>query len=142
MMGLYRKIEVYDLKKELINLIYEIRYYNLLPVENSQNINTIKELEVDLRNIQKRFVNKLCENKVVDIFSKDYNINYNILKYIFSTKMTNINKIQINLKYQNNKLYMQYFDENVIEAEQTINLSNDDFNELNKKIGKKMRIII
>ncbi len=142
MMGLYRKIEVYDLKKELINLIYEIRYYNLLPVENNQNINTIKELEVDLRNIQKRFVNKLCENKVVDIFSKDYNINYNILKYIFSTKMTNINKIQINLKYQNNKLYMQYFDENVIEAEQTINLSNDDFNELNKKIGKKMRIII
>ena len=53
--------------------------------------------------MQKKLTNKLCENKVVDTFAKDYNINYNIIKYIFITKMTNINKIQLSMIYDNKK---------------------------------------
>lgn len=139
---LYKKIEVYDLKKELVNLIYEVRYYNLLPIEKDKKIKDLKELEVDLRNMQKKLTNKLCENKVVDTFAKDYNINYNIIKYIFITKMTNINKIQLSMIYDNKKLNISYYDENVLEKEEKINFSEDDFNELTKKTNKKMRIII
>ena len=139
---LYKKIEVYDLKKELINLIYEMRYYNFLPVENEKKIKDIKELELDLRSIQKKLTNKLCENKAVDIFAKDYNINYNIVKYIFVAKLTSINKLQVLLKYQNQKLFLSYYDEKVLEDEEKINFSEDDLGELNKKMNKKMRIII
>ncbi|CDA30298.1 unknown [Clostridium sp. CAG:492] len=139
---LYKKIEVFDLKRELVNLIYEVRYYNLLPIEKDKKIKDLKELEVDLRNIQKKLTNKLCENKVVDTFAKDYNINYNIIKYIFITKMTNINKIQLSMIYDNKKLNISYYDENVLEKEEKINFSEDDFNELTKKTNKKMRIII
>ena len=139
---LYKKIEVYDLKKELINLIYEMRYYNFLPVENEKKIKDIKELELDLRSIQKKLTNKLCENKAVDTFAKDYNINYNIVKYIFVAKLTSINKLQVLLKYQNKKLFLSYYDEKVLEDEEKINFSEDDLGELNKKMNKKMRIII
>lgn len=139
---LYKKIEIYDLKKELVNLIYEIRYYNFLPVEKEKKIKDIKELELDLRSIQKKLTNKLCENKVVDTFAKDYNINYNIVKYIFVAKLTNINKLQVLLKYQNKKLFLSYYDEKVLENEEKINFSEDDLSELNKKMNKKMRIII
>lgn len=137
----YKKIEVYDLKKELINLIYEVRYYNYLPLED-QKIKDIKQLNVDLRNMQKKFINKLCENKVIDAFSKDYNINYMILKYIFETKMFNINKIQIQLKHQDKKLHIEYYDENVLENETDINFSQDDINELSKKTDKKIRLFV
>lgn len=139
---LYKKIEVYDLKKELINLIYEVRYYNLLPVEQNYKIKDVKELEVDLRNMQKKLTSKLCENKVIDTFARDYNINYNIIKYIFITKMININKIQLSMNYENKKLNVSYYDENVLEKEEKINFNEDDFNELTKKTNKKMRIII
>ena len=139
---LYKKIEVYDLKKELVNLIYEVRYYNLLPIEKDKKIKDLKELEVDLRNMQKKLTNKLCENKVVDTFAKDYNINYNIVKYIFVAKLTSINKLQVLLKYQNQKLFLSYYDEKVLEDEEKINFSEDDLGELNKKMNKKMRIII
>ena len=139
---LYKKIEVYDLKKELINLVYEMRYYNFLPVENEKKIKDIKELELDLRSIQKKLTNKLCENKAVDTFAKDYNINYNIVKYIFVAKLTSINKLQVLLKYQNQKLFLSYYDEKVLEDEEKINFSEDDLGELNKKMNKKMRIII
>ena len=76
----YKKIEVYDLKKELINLIYEVRYYNNLPLEDKK-IKDMKELDVHIRNMQKKFITKLCESKVIEIFSKDDNINYLILIY-------------------------------------------------------------
>lgn len=138
----YKKIEVYDLKKELINLIYEIRYYNYLPVEDDKKIKDIKELDVDMRNMQRKLLTKLCDNKVVEVFSKDYNINYTILKYIFLAKMININKILIKLKYKDKKLFMEYYDENALETEVSINFSNDDLNELAKRIDKKIRMFI
>ena len=138
----YKKIEVYDLKKELVNLIYEVRYYNYLPVEKDMKIKDIKELEVDMRNMQRKLINKLCENKVIEIFANDYNINYAILKYIFVTKMININKIQIKLKKEGKKLFLEYYDEKTIENEFSINFEEDDFNELTKKLDKKIKMFI
>ena len=137
----YKKIEVYDLKKELINLIYEVRYYNNLPLEDKK-IKDMKELDVHIRNMQKKFITKLCESKVIEIFSKDDNINYLILKYIFESKMFDINKMQIRLQYKDNNLYIEYFDENIFENKMDINFSDDDFNELNKKTNKKIRIFV
>lgn len=138
----YKKIDVHDLKKELINLIYEVRYYNLLPIDNTRKIKDLKELEVDRRNMQKKLITKLCDNKVIDQITKDYNVNYKILKYIFVAKMTNINKIQIKLKYIDRKLIIEYYDENVLESKESINFSDDDYNELIKRVDKKMRIFI
>ncbi|MBO5348213.1 MAG: hypothetical protein J6A89_00070 [Clostridia bacterium] len=138
----YKKIEVYDLKKELVNLVYEVRYYNYLPIEKDKKIKDLKELYVDIRNVQKKLIHKLSENKVVDLFANDYNINYEILKYIFITKMMNINKIQIKLKKANKKLIMEYYDEKTLETELSINFEEDDFNELTKKTDKKIRIFI
>lgn len=138
----YKKIDVHDLKKELINLIYEVRYYNFLPIDNTRKIRDLKELEVDRRNMQKKLITKLCDNKVIDTMAKDYNINYKILKYIFVAKMTNINKIQIKLKYSDRKLFIEYYDENVLENKESINFSEDDLNELTKRVDRKMRIFI
>ena len=111
-------------------------------MEQNYKIKDVKELEVDLRNMQKKLTSKLCENKVIDTFARDYNINYNIIKYIFITKMININKIQLSMNYENKKLNVSYYDENVLEKEEKINFNEDDFNELTKKTNKKMRIII
>ena len=138
----YKKIDVHDLKKELINLIYEVRYYNLLPIDNTRKIKDLKELEVDRRNMQKKLITKLCDNKVIDQITKDYNVNYKILKYIFVAKMTNINKIQIKLKYIDRKLIIEYYDENILESKESINFSDDDYNELIKRVDRKMRIFI
>ena len=137
----YRKIDIYDLKKELVNLIYEVRYFNYLPL-NDKKLKDVSFLNVDFRNMQKKLINKLCENKVIEIFSKDYNINYLILKYIFETKIFNINKMQIRLKYKDKKLCVEYYDENILENSIDINFNDDDINELNKKVDKKIKLFI
>ena len=137
----YIKIEVYDLKKELINLIYELRYYNYLPV-NDKKIKELKELENERRNLQKKLVAKLCENKVVERFSRDYEKNYLIVKYIFETKILNINKALIKLNYKDENLYLEYYDENILEKTENIKFSNEDYEKLLKKAIKKTKIFI
>lgn len=137
----YIKIEVYDLKKELINLIYELRYYNYLPVGNKK-IKDLKDLEIERRNLQKKLVEKLCENKVIERFSKDHEKNYLIVKYIFETKIININKILIKLDYKDKKLYLEYYDENILEKTENIQFSNEDYDELLKKAIKKIKIFV
>lgn len=140
--SLYKKIEIYDLKKELMNLIYEIRYFNLLPIYDDLKIKDVKLLSLDLRNMQEKLTNKLCENKILDIFAKDYKINYKIIKYLYNSKIININKLQVLIKYQSKKLILMYYEDNSIEYQEKILFSKDDLEELTKKMNKKMKIII
>ena len=138
----YKKIEVYDLKKELINLVYEIRYYNHLPLNGDTKIKDTKELDVDLRNVKKKLVTKLCDNKILDTFSKDYGTDYLILEYIFVTKTINITKLDVKLQYKNKKLFLEYYDENVLESNTNLNFSEDDFKDLTKRTDRKIKMFI
>lgn len=140
--SLLKKIEISDIRKELVNIVYEIRYYGFLPVINDKKIKDVKELEVELRNVKKKLISKLCDLKIIERFSKDEEKNYQILEYIFNTKTTNMNKIFVKLKYKDKKLYMEYYDEDALEIEKDINFSKDDFNELSKKMDKKIKIFI
>lgn len=136
-----KKIEVYDLKKELLSLVYEIRYYSYIPLEGKK-IKNIKNLEVDLSDIKKKLIEKLCNNKVVDKFSNNIDLNYRILEYICMAKMVDLNKILIKLEFNDKKLTMEYYDDNNIEYKTTINVDQDDYNSLTKKVGKKIRIFV
>lgn len=139
---LYKKIETFDQRKDLVNAVYEVRYFNYLPVKNDKKIKDIKELDVDLRNVKKKIISKLLEEKIIEKISKDEDSNYQILKYIFNTKTTNMNKIFVKLRYRDKKLYLEYYDEDAVEIEADINFSQDEFNELSKKVDKKIKIFI
>ena len=137
----HRKIEVYDLKKELINLVYELRYYNQLPLEDKK-IKDIKELDTDICNMQKKLVKKLCSLKVIERFSTDDEINYSILKYIFVARMVNLNKIQLRMIYEDKKLIIEYYDENLLEYQEKLDFDEKNIGRLTKKTRKKIRIFV
>ena len=137
----HRKIEVYDLKKELVNLVYELRYYNQLPLEGKK-IKDIKELASDICNMQKKLVKKLCSLKVIERFSTDDEINYSILKYLFVARMVNLNKIQLKMEYKNKKLVIEYYDENVLENQEKIDFDEKSIGKLIKKTRKKTKIFV
>lgn len=138
----YKKIEVYDLRKELLNLVYEIRYFSYIPIKDDLKVMNINELEVDIRNIERKLISKLLDEKTIENFSKDDNINYFILKYIFVTKTANMNKLYVKLNYKNKKLFLEYYDENELEYKNEKNFNNDEFNELSKKMKKRIKIFI
>lgn len=137
----YKKVAVYDLKKELISLVYEIRYYNNLPLEGKK-IKHIKPLRNDLDTMQKAFINKLCNAKVIEEFSSNGNVNYGITKQIFKSNIIDLNKISVKLEYKDRKMEMEYYDNHDVVLRRAIKVDIDDYKNMNKKIGKKIRIFI
>lgn len=139
---LYRKMEISELRKELLGIAYEIRYLKYVQVRDNMLIKDVKELDVDIRNIQKKLVSRLYEIKALDVFSNDENINYTIMKHIFITKSVNMNKLYAKLSYKDKKLLIEYYDEETLDGETSINFSEDEFKDLVKKTDKKYKLFI
>ena len=122
------KIENTDENKEIENLIYELRYYNLmLP----QVIKTTK-------NIETKLINKACERKVLTKFSQNENTNYMILKELFYSKIIDLDTIVYILKYSKGVLTINIYDDKIHEETRQIEITEKT--ELNVKLNKKIKI--
>lgn len=122
------KIENTDENKEIENLIYELRYYNLmLP----QVIKTTK-------NIETKLINKACERKVLTKFSQNENTNYMILKELFYSKIIDLDTMVYILKYSKGVLTINIYDDKTHEETRQIEITEKT--ELNVKLNKKIKI--
>lgn len=137
----YKKIEVYDLKKELSSLIYEIRYYNRLPLGN-KHLCEYRNLKSDIEKMQIECINKLKKTKIVEIFSSYEKVNYYILRYIFQTKMVDIGKMSVKYRLIHNGIEAEYFDEEILEQKSHIVLNKEEMQGFTKKENKKIKIFL
>lgn len=127
-------------KEEIVNLIYMIRYYNYLYVDETKQIKDIKELETDLLKLECNIIKKACELKIMNIISKDMKLNNAVLINIFTTKIIDIENMYIELKLSENSLKLETYDTDIFEKEYIIPVS--DKNNLITKLNKKIKIII
>lgn len=136
-----KKIEVYDLKKELTGLIYEVRYWESINL-GGKPIRQFKTLKNDIDKIQINLINKLKKAKIVDIFSSYERANYLIIKYIFESRCLNLGKISMRFKVNGDGADIEYFDEKMVENSTHIKLNDEERAGFIKKENKKMKIII
>lgn len=122
-------------KQELIKWIYKIRYYRYIPINNSDYIKDIKELEEDFETIIKQIIKKAQKLRIWDIFTEDFDLSYIVLKEIFNTKIIYLEGININFKYEDKILYVEYYDDTVIESTKKLEIEN-------VKIKKKVKLFI
>ena len=135
------KLEKAITKQDLIKLIYEFRYYCLLPITDRKQIFQIKDISEKVQKTQKSLLEKAHKLKVIDIFSNEKELNYEILKNIFYVKVINLEELYIKITKEKEKTYMQLFDENVFEEKIEIKMPEN----LNKKdilfkYNKKIKI--
>ena len=135
------KIKKVDTKSELMKLIYEFRYYCLLPFNDKNSIGQMEEIKTQMKKVEMSLLKKAQELKIVDVFSKEKEIDYQILKNIFYVRVINLEDLYIKLIKENDKYYVQLFDENVfeekIEMEGIENLNKKD---LTFKMNRKVKI--
>ena len=132
------KLEKANTKQELIKLIYEFRYYCLIPVTKKILINEIREISADIEQVEKLLIQKAHRLKVIDTFSETEQIDYQILKNIFNIRVINLEDLYIKVTKEKEKYYIQLFDENIFEEKIELkNVNNKDFN---FKINKKIKI--
>ena len=135
------KIKKAETKQEIIKLIYEFRYYCLLPFNQQKTINGVKELEKKIENVERKLITKAHEIKAIELFSKNEEIDYQILKLIFEVRVICLEDLNVKIIKEKNKYYMQLFDENVFEEKIEIkNAENINKNDLEIKLNKKVKI--
>lgn len=132
--GLREKIKNTENKKEIIELIYELRYYRFIVYEN-KFLKDIKELNISFAKTIKSLIDKATILKVIETISEDSKENFIILKMIFDTQIIDLQGISVEQKEENNIMYLQYYDGKVLENKKIIKAKKI-------KIKKKTKIFI
>lgn len=134
------KIQKARTKQELINLIYEFRYYLNLPYTNGKNITQIKSINKKIENIFSLLLNKAINEKVIIKVSNNEDLNFDILKNIFNTKIIKLESMKIEIVNEKNNLYIQVFDEETFDKK--IELDSININEFAVRFNKILDLFI
>jgi len=134
-------IETAETKQEMTKLIYQYRYYCMLPFKPHENINEQEKLQNDIKDIGMLLIQKAHKLKLINNIAKDEEINYQILKSIFNIRIINLEELYIKITKEKDKFYIQLFDDNIFEEKIEIeNFGNLSKKDLEYKIGKKVKI--
>lgn len=136
------KIKKTQTRQDLIKHIYEFRYYNLLPYQEDKYIKDVKELQDKLNELQNIIIEKADELKIIEEISKNKEVNYEIVKNIFSVRIINLEELYIKIVREKDKYFIQIFDgdayEDKVEIQSTQNIEKKN---LQIRTNKKIRLL-
>lgn len=127
-------------KEEIINFIYNLRYYNYLYQDEKNQIKDTKELQEQLEQLQRLLIKKAYELKCIMQISKDFEENYFILKQIFLSKIIYLEGMHIKIKFNKAKMLLEIYDKELFEKSMEIPIVSKE--NLNVKIDKKIKLIL
>ena len=125
------KIKNATTKAELINIMYILRYFSLIPVRGEQTISQILELVESLNNIKIDFYLKANELKMINNISDNSKLNMSIFSHIFGTKIISLEDISLKIIKSKDMWYIQFFDEGI--TDETFKIG-ENFKDENIKI--------
>ncbi len=103
-------------KKDIIDLIYMVRYYGFLPILENKEIKQLSQLKKELYELQKGVIQKAIEQKVMIKLSEEDSINELFLKNLFNTKIIKLENINMEITQHDNKNILLIYDDNVLES--------------------------
>ena len=131
------KIDKCDLKKNMIDLIYEYRYYRFLKYKKDRTIRGDRRLNKQNEIIISSIIKKAEELKVLEKVSSKKEYNKSILEEIFNTKMITLENVHIVLSQEDEKIIVKYYDGNVLETKKDFSIKENDI-----KLRKKIKLFV
>lgn len=133
------KIDNCTNKQELSKIIYEFRYYSMLPYNEKNSINDEKRLKENITYLGTKILQKAHKLKLIQKLSKREDLDYELLKKVFNTRSISLEGIEVKLLKETDGFFVQVFDENSLEEKYQIiginNITNRDFElRYNKKV--------
>lgn len=119
-----KRIEKLEERNDIIEWVYKIRYYRWIPFDNELYLKDVKELETGFKTVIKLLIKKMQYYKIWDNFTEDEELTYYLIKNLLDTKIINLENINIFCKYENEILYIEYFDGNILEKKFQLNIKN------------------
>ena len=110
-------------KKEIMELLYILRYYKFIPYNNEKFIKDVDELKEDISLLEKLIIEKLVLFKLLNKTIKNAELNTKIIKLILNTRI---------MKFEDAYVEFEKGEENIL-----INIYDGDTFEKNFKIEKQ-----
>lgn len=122
-------------KQEIEKIIYDFRYYLLLPYDYKNNIQKVEKLQKQINQVIELIIDKAINFKVMEQVSNNKKTNYEILKNVFYIRIIKLEDAYLKITDEKDKYFLQIFDENIFEEK--IEISRPEGLEIkkNKKIS-------
>ena len=111
---------------EIVRLIYQFRYFMLLPVDLEKSVKDVKKLEKKLVGVEKKLVQKAIQKKVI------VDLPFEVMRHVFETRIIILEDLFYKITQKEDKQYVQIFDENV--SEEKFEITPIEKTKINKKI--------
>ena len=122
-------------ENKLITWIYKIRYYRYIPISETESVRDLQELNNLFEEVIRLIIKKLQKFRIWDTFSENQELNYKILKEIFNTKIIYLQSINIQCRFENKVLIVEYYDDTVIDNSLEVHIDS-------VKIKKKFKLFM
>ena len=119
-------IDITNDEEEIVRLIYQFRYFMLLPFNLEKSVKDIKKVEKKITNAEKKLVQKAIKKKVISDVPEE------IMKRVFETRIIILEDLFYKITKKEEKQYVQIFDENI--SEEKFEIKPIEKAKLNKKI--------
>ena len=136
------KIKDTNTREDLMRILYEIRYFNLIPVDVEKNVGQISRLKRTFTNVKDEAIIRAYDLRIIAEISKDSRINEKILEHIFSLNIIRLEDLYIKIvKDKEEKYFIQFFDEDAEDERFLIDFELKE-EELKIKTNKKVKLFI
>ncbi len=112
-----RKLSKMKTRDEIIDVIYQLRYYSRLKVGKNGTILDVEEINEYFDKVLKKAITSMCKIGAIKIISMDINLNFEIIKYALDTKIINLEETKISLDTDDDGIIIKVFDKDVFEKQ-------------------------
>lgn len=131
------KIEKTNNRKDLFNIVLQLRYFTNLPYKKDKKIISNEKVNNKFEEVIRKLINKIIGMKCIDTGFKLEELNYKILKYIFKTKMIKLDNLVIKISFKTkDEIQVEYFDSNMLDYNEDFEIPFEEevINRKDKKI--------
>lgn len=112
-------------KKDVLELLYEFRYYNLIPITSEELLKDNEELKEDIDSMRQFLIDKAIDERIINPVNSNKYINNEILKNIFSLRIIKLENAEVNVQKIPEGIRANYLDGDVEETSKDIVISKD-----------------
>lgn len=131
--ALKNKLTLINTKKDILDMLYIIRYYNFIPYSTEKFVKDKSELRNDINDLEDLIIDILVEDKMINKFSNVQKFDTKLAKMIFKFRTMNLDRINLEFK-KGEKIRIIFYDEDTIEKGFEVKANNIKIAKYNKRI--------
>lgn len=139
--ALTKRVEQIQEKTEIIAILYQFRYFRMIPFSLTEQVQEKQELQEEIRILTKVILTKAHQLKVLRQVSPNENINEQIMQNMFYLRSISLENLWLKLTKEKEEVFVQFLEEDRMEEKFKIG-TKEQFSgkELKLKWNKKIKL--